>query len=93
MDSKFQKQLLDAFMSDYQRVYLVDLLENQIFMQVNSDKSNQETTPWMQAAIDPTVSFEKFIQYYSEYSVEEKHREWFEKQMSSGRAAVLQRLP
>ena len=82
MDSKFQKQLLDAFMSDYQRVYLVDLLENQIFMQVNSDKSNQDTVPWMQAAIDPTVSFEKFIQYYSEYSVEEKHREWFEKQMS-----------
>ena len=40
MDSKFQKQLLDAFMSDYQRVYLVDLLENQIFMQVNSDRSD-----------------------------------------------------
>ncbi len=83
MDPIFQKQLLEAFMSDYQRVYLVDLLENQIYMQVNSDRSNQDMIPWMQAAIDPTVSFDKFIQYYSEYSVEESHRGWFGKQMST----------
>lgn len=83
MDREFQKKLLDAFMSDYQRVYLVDLVENQIYMQVNGDKANEDENPWMQAAIDPTVSFEKFIYYYSEYSVAESHRKWFEKQMSA----------